>query len=553
MTSLPPICMLYRLYITVTCFNSNTVSVCMLIFESDRGLRLHYLHHEYALLKVMLECLSVVIAFHGMARVIPAYLTLSYLLCDVFDCVTALPACHQIGAAARDASWDTSIMSSLLRSARVEDAATAAAAIATATATAYRHPAAVGATGAFHTRQTSPSVHSADHSDAGPSRDLLGPSRVPIILRKDIATSELISSGGFSNILKGQWCGCNIAMKILPCNETTFASSWTVLEAELIALHRLRHPRVLTYKGLCRNLLPCEGKVGLVMEYVERGSLYNILHGTNTSFSSISNCGRLRIAADIVEGMRFLHQSCIVHSNLKSSSVFIDSDGRAKVANFGLSHFRQQAARHGGSSMGTVAWNAPEVISGGSGVEYSSDVYSFGVIMWELWTGSVPWEGQTAYEMMTAVVHGKRLAIPESCSDAHPTVARIADECMGAEDTRPTFTRLHSELGDHLKAAVGARASALPSTNTTTPFPLRYICPIGYEVMVDPVVCADGHTYERSNIERWLKQSNRSPKTNLSLRNTELFPNLALKEAIEEAVLGGDFRRSTIATNDEDY
>ena len=446
-------------------------------------------------------------------------------------------------------------MGSLLRSARVEDAATAAAAAAAAVTASHRTAASqTGAAGVRHNRETNPPARSSGRSDSDPSlsRDV-GPSKVPLIPRRDIVTIEHISSGGFSTILKGQWCGCNIAMKILPCSKATSDSSWTALEAELTALHRLRHPRVLSYKGLCGDLLPCEGKVGLVMEFAERGSLYDILHGPGTAISNISNCGRLRIAVDIVEGMRFLHQSRVVHLNLKSSSVFIDSDGRAKIANFGLSNFRQQAVRHGSPSMGTVAWNAPEIISGGVGVKYSADVYSFGVIMWELWTGCVPWAGKSSFEVMTAAVQGKRLALPESCSDAHPTVSRITEQCMGAEDARPTFVRLHLELGDHLRAAVGARASTLPPTDTALPFPLRYICPIGYEVMVDPVVCADGHTYERSNIERWLKQSDRSPKTNLSLRNTELFPNLALKEAIEEAVLGGDYRRSVFAPNDEDH
>jgi U-box domain len=61
--------------------------------------------------------------------------------------------------------------------------------------------------------------------------------------------------------------------------------------------------------------------------------------------------------------------------------------------------------------------------------------------------------------------------------------------------------------------------------------------------MVDPVVSSDGHTYERANIEQWFTLSNRSPKTNLPLRNKELFPNLALKETIEEAVLSHLFSR----------
>lgn len=59
------------------------------------------------------------------------------------------------------------------------------------------------------------------------------------------------------------------------------------------------------------------------------------------------------------------------------------------------------------------------------------------------------------------------------------------------------------------------------------------LCPIGHEVMTDPVMCADGHSYERVNIERWLATSNRSPKTNLPLPTKALIPNHALRAAIQ--------------------
>jgi U-box domain len=67
--------------------------------------------------------------------------------------------------------------------------------------------------------------------------------------------------------------------------------------------------------------------------------------------------------------------------------------------------------------------------------------------------------------------------------------------------------------------------------------PDQFICAIGYEVMVDPVICSDGHTYERANIEQWLKISGLSPKTNLPLVNKTLIPNYALKQTIEDTLL----------------
>jgi len=59
-------------------------------------------------------------------------------------------------------------------------------------------------------------------------------------------------------------------------------------------------------------------------------------------------------------------------------------------------------------------------------------------------------------------------------------------------------------------------------------------CPITLEIMRDPVICSDGHTYEREAIQRWLEGSKRSPQTNLPLVSTALIPNLSLRSVIHE-------------------
>ena len=64
--------------------------------------------------------------------------------------------------------------------------------------------------------------------------------------------------------------------------------------------------------------------------------------------------------------------------------------------------------------------------------------------------------------------------------------------------------------------------------------PPSFLCPITQEIMRDPVTCADGHSYERASIERWLATHNTSPKTGAELPNQALIPNHALRNAIEE-------------------
>ena len=63
--------------------------------------------------------------------------------------------------------------------------------------------------------------------------------------------------------------------------------------------------------------------------------------------------------------------------------------------------------------------------------------------------------------------------------------------------------------------------------------PSDFFCPISHEMMVRPVVCSDGHSYERAKIARWLQQDNTSPRTGLTLPNLMLTPNITLRNAIE--------------------
>ena len=64
--------------------------------------------------------------------------------------------------------------------------------------------------------------------------------------------------------------------------------------------------------------------------------------------------------------------------------------------------------------------------------------------------------------------------------------------------------------------------------------PMEFLCPITHEPMVDPVIAADGHSYERAAIERWLRIKQKSPRTNARLKNKTLIPNFALKTLISD-------------------
>merc|ERR1719171_3447531 len=64
--------------------------------------------------------------------------------------------------------------------------------------------------------------------------------------------------------------------------------------------------------------------------------------------------------------------------------------------------------------------------------------------------------------------------------------------------------------------------------------PPSFYCPVSQQVMRDPVVLCDGHTYERRHIQRWLQENNTSPVSGLQLPQQDIYPNHALRNAIEE-------------------
>ena len=78
--------------------------------------------------------------------------------------------------------------------------------------------------------------------------------------------------------------------------------------------------------------------------------------------------------------------------------------------------------------------------------------------------------------------------------------------------------------------------------------PAGFICPITQEVMKDPVICCDGHSYERNAIMRWLQNNNTSPMTNLIMDDTTMYPNISLRQNIEEYVNNAQLNQTTSST-----
>jgi serine/threonine protein kinase len=349
------------------------------------------------------------------------------------------------------------------------------------------------------------------------------PYSVPLVKWQDIQKGDVLYTGPMSTIYKGQWRDTEIALKLMRGGSHMEANKMIGLLAEVDLLQQLRHPNVVSLMAVCQDIPAGEGILGILTEYCARGSLYHLLHEVH-GLRQAQLIEKIRIALDIAKGMSFLHESRIFHRDLKSGNVLIDSTGRGKIGDFGLSKLVDNSMTHVTGVTGSVAWTAPEVLQEEVYRE-SADVYSFGVILWELLMNEIPWQNKTHVQVITAILKGQRLLSSTVKTQFPAAIFSLLEGCLNYDpEQRPNSHSIKERLEQYIRA----------NSDTAEPIPEYLLCPIGYNLMVDPVVCADGHSYDRAAIAEWLRTHNTSPLTNESLPNKHLIPNHTLRKMIDE-------------------
>ncbi|KAK1316571.1 putative receptor-like protein kinase [Acorus calamus] len=295
--------------------------------------------------------------------------------------------------------------------------------------------------------------------------------------------SNILGEGGFGCVYKARFDeGTLAAVKRLECNGIDCEREF---QNEVDLLSRIRHPNIVTLSGYCIH-----GQMRfIVYELMQNGSLEMQLHGP-THGSSLSWHLRMKIALDTARGLEFLHEHCnppVIHRDLKSSNILLDSSFSAKIADFGLAVTDGNQGRGDVKLSGTLGYVAPEYLLDGELTE-KSDVYAFGVVLLELLLGRKPVE-KTAPGQCQSIV---TWAIPQLTDRAKlpnivdPVirntmnlkhlyqVAAVAVLCVQPEPSyRPLITDvLHSliplvpiELGGSLRVAESTPQASHESSN----------------------------------------------------------------------------------------
>lgn len=246
------------------------------------------------------------------------------------------------------------------------------------------------------------------------------------------------ASGAHSRIFRGIYKDEDVAVKIIRQpdddeNGDMGARLEKQYTREVILLSHLYHRNVIKLAGACKK----PPVFFVITEYLVGGSLRAFLHKQNHQSLPLQKL--IAIALDIAHGMEYIHSQGIVHRDLKPENILFDEEFCVKIADFGIAceeaYFDALA-----EDPGTYRWMAPEMIKH-KPYGRKVDVYSFGLLLWEMVTGTVPYEDMTPIQAAFAVVNKNlRPVIPKDCP---PPLRALIEQCWSLlPEKRPEFWQI---------------------------------------------------------------------------------------------------------------
>jgi eukaryotic-like serine/threonine-protein kinase len=225
-----------------------------------------------------------------------------------------------------------------------------------------------------------------------------------------------VGSGGMADVYlaEDQLLGRKVAVKILHHH---FAEDQEFVERfrrEASSAAGLSHQNIV---GIF-DRGEWQGTYYIAMEYVAGRSLKTIVREQGALEPALA----IDIVVQILRAARFAHRRGVIHRDLKPHNVIIDEEGRARVTDFGIARAGASDMTLTGSIMGTAQYLSPEQAQG-EAVSGASDLYSIGVILYELLTGVVPFEGESA----VAIAFKQVSAEPRPPSEVNPALPQALD------------------------------------------------------------------------------------------------------------------------------
>ncbi|XP_061696234.1 receptor-interacting serine/threonine-protein kinase 2-like isoform X2 [Syngnathoides biaculeatus] len=283
-------------------------------------------------------------------------------------------------------------------------------------------------------------------------------STLPVIPYQKLTDLYYLSRGGFGTVFKAQHSDwrTTVAIKCLKLDSPFGERERKCLLKEAEVLHKARFNYILQIFGICNE----PEFFCIVTEFMSNGSLDQLLHEKDM-YPVLAWPLRLRVLYEIALGVNFLHNMSppLLHHDLKTQNILLDSEFHVKIADFGLSKWRQLSVSQGSGSRpseigGTVIYMPPEEYepSRSRRADVKHDMYSYAIIMWEVLSRQIPYDEVTnPMKIMFNVLRGMRPDTSQaSLSDQIPSrdtlVCLMTCGWTANPDERPSFLKCLIEL-----------------------------------------------------------------------------------------------------------
>src|SRR2546426_7917150 len=291
---------------------------------------------------------------------------------------------------------------------------------------------------------------------------------------------EKIGAGGQGTVYKATdtKLGRTVVIKVLPPELTVKEANLKRFEREARLASALDHPNICTIF----DLNEIEGVNFIAMQFVEGKNVRELVNGRPLDLSSA-----LSITVQVADALAAAHARGIIHRDIKAGNVMVTPHGQVKILDFGLAKLLDGEARGGihhtdltevGIPYGTATYAAPEQARG-ERVDERADIFSTGVLLYEMLTGTWPFQGKTSVDVRHAVLHED----PEPLSKARPgetplRLQMIIDRAL-AKDPKQRYQKA-SELRDDLRTALREVESGVTGfADSMTPVAPRHLSGTG--------------------------------------------------------------------------
>jgi len=277
----------------------------------------------------------------------------------------------------------------------------------------------------------SPAVAQAADSLAGAEQKLTAGQRV-----KHYQIVNLIGEGGMGEVYLATdtILGRRVALKVLPAFVSKDSDRLRRFTQEARAASRLTHPNVCVVHEIGET---DDGRPFIAMEYLEGVTLRQRMRSQSMKLGDV-----LDVAIQIADALTAAHEAGIVHRDIKPENIVIRPEGYVKILDFGLAKLteRHKGAIHAtmstllfdsspGTVIGTAAYMSPEQARG-IPVDERTDIWGLGVVLYEMASGNPPFTGETATDVVVAIVERDQPPISRYVEGTPPELERIVKKAL---------------------------------------------------------------------------------------------------------------------------